>query len=127
MELQDAHVYLSEVLSEIATQLHKLPGSAILVRYIKSSYQNDPIRSAVELFLFLFAVRYLLAPKYSPQRPNYVQLTEDVCRPLKDGGGEGAESCVTRRSMIWSRTGRRNLSLAHRRLSRKRRATRNRW
>lgn len=49
----------------LVTAFHHLPGSAIIVRYIRSSYQNDPVRSAVELFLFLFAIRYLLAPKYS--------------------------------------------------------------
>jgi serine palmitoyltransferase len=59
------------------TQFNRIPGSAIAVRYIKSSYQNDPVRSAVELFLFLFAVRYLLAPKYSTQKK--VQLTDAVC------------------------------------------------
>ncbi|KAK0949432.1 Structural maintenance of chromosomes protein 2, partial [Friedmanniomyces endolithicus] len=36
---------------------HKLPGSAIALRYIRSSYQDDPVRSLVELFLFIFAER----------------------------------------------------------------------
>ena len=61
----------------VSSQFEKIPGSAILARYIKSSYQNDPVRSAVELFLVLFAVRYLLAPKYST-KPNYVKLSEEV-------------------------------------------------
>lgn len=55
----------------------KVPGSAIVVRYIRSSYQNDPIRSLVELFLFIFAVRYLLAPTYSTKKTKNVLLTED--------------------------------------------------
>lgn len=57
-------------------QFVKIPGSAIFLRYVKSSYQDDPIRSAVELFLVLFAIRYLLAPKYST-KPNFVRLSED--------------------------------------------------
>jgi serine palmitoyltransferase len=57
--------------------LQKIPGSAIVVRYIRSSYQNDPVRSAVELFLFIFAVRYLLAPTYSTKKTKNVPLTED--------------------------------------------------
>lgn len=56
---------------------HRIPGSAIVLRYIKSSYQDDPIRSLVELFLFLFVVRYLLSPKYSTSRKSTSdELTE---------------------------------------------------
>lgn len=66
------------VVNDVASSIQQIPGSAILLRYIKSSYQNDPVRSAVELFLFLFAVRYLLSPKYSTQKKKQVTLTEDV-------------------------------------------------
>ena len=78
MDLQDAHNWLNELLNELSIQFHRLPGSAIFLRYVKSSYQNDPIRSAVELFLFLFAVRYLLAPAYKPQNDNFVKLSDEV-------------------------------------------------
>lgn len=78
MDLQDAQNWLIEILNEVSVQFQKVPGSAILLRYVKSSYQHDPVRSAVELFLFLFAVRYLLRPKYSTQRKSYVTLSEEV-------------------------------------------------
>ncbi len=81
MDLQDAQHWLTELLNEVSIQFQRVPGSAILVRYIKSSYQNDPVRSAVELFLFLFAVRYLLAPTYSTKEKRKVKLTEEVLRP----------------------------------------------
>jgi len=77
MELQESQQQLQRLLSRLSSDFHKLPGSAILLRYIRSSYQNDPIRSAVELFLVLFAVRYLMAPKYST-KPNHVALSEEV-------------------------------------------------
>lgn len=64
--------------------LQKVPGSGIVVRYIRSSYQNDPVRSAVELFLFIFAVRYLLAPSYSTKKTKNVPLTEDEIDDLVD-------------------------------------------
>lgn len=83
MDIQEAQHLLSEYLHELANLFNRLPGSAIFLRYVKSSYQNDPIRSAVELFLFLFAVRYLLAPKYST-KPNVVQLSEDEVDDLVD-------------------------------------------
>ena len=69
--------YFMTFAKAVSSQFEKIPGSAILARYIKSSYQNDPVRSAVELFLVLCAVRYLLAPKYST-KPNYVKLSEEV-------------------------------------------------
>ena len=78
MDIQDAHGWLVEFLDQLSLQFHRVPGSAIFLRYVKSSYQNDPVRSAVELFLFLFAVRYLLAPTYSTQKKSYVALSEEV-------------------------------------------------
>lgn len=79
MDLQETQQRLADVIHEASIQFQKLPGSAILLRYIKSSYQNDPIRSAVELFLFLFAVRYLLAPTYSTKDKQKVTLSDEVC------------------------------------------------
>jgi hypothetical protein len=78
MDLHDAQNLVLRLISDANAQFQKVPGSAILLRYIKSSYQNDPVRSAVELFLFLFAVRYLLAPAYSTQKQKHVALTEEV-------------------------------------------------
>jgi serine palmitoyltransferase len=83
MDLQETQRVLSEHLHNLADLFHRVPGSAIFLRYVKSSYQDDPIRSAVELFLFLFAVRYLLAPKYST-KPGVVPLTEDEIDDLVD-------------------------------------------
>ncbi|KAK4942492.1 serine palmitoyltransferase component [Elasticomyces elasticus] len=77
MTSQDAQEYLANLANTASDQFHKIPGSAIFLRYVRSSYQNDPIRSAVELFLVLFAIRYLLAPKYST-KPNYVKLSDEV-------------------------------------------------
>ncbi len=76
--MEEAHHFLSALINEVGSYLHKLPGSAIFIRYVRSSYQNDPVRSAVELFLFLFFVRYLLAPSYSTQKKGMVKLTEEV-------------------------------------------------
>lgn len=74
MHLHEVHNATARFVDEATAQLSRIPGSAIAARYIQSSYQDDPVRSAIELFLFLFAVRYLLAPKYSTQKT--VQLTD---------------------------------------------------
>jgi serine palmitoyltransferase len=84
MDAQEVQEYFMTFANAVSSQFEKIPGSAILARYIKSSYQNDPIRSAVELFLVLFAVRYLLAPKYST-KPNYVKLSEEVMSAMRLG------------------------------------------
>ena len=79
MDVHEVHILFVRFTNELATLFHKIPGSAIVLRYVKSSYQNDPIRSAIELFLCLFAIRYLLAPSYSTQKKNLVRLSNQVC------------------------------------------------
>lgn len=81
MDLHDVQNATARFFEDANAHLQRIPGSAIAMRYIKSSYQNDPVRSAIELFLFLFAVRYLLAPKYSTQKK--VQLTDAVRDALR--------------------------------------------
>ncbi|KAI0127977.1 aminotransferase class I and II [Xylariales sp. AK1849] len=77
MDLQEAQARLLASLHEISEAFQKVPGSAVLIRYIQSSYQNDPIRSAIELVLVLFFIRYLLSPSYATHGPNYVKLREE--------------------------------------------------
>ncbi len=78
--LQDTSLpyYLDSALHYI----HMIPGSAILIRYIKNSHQNDPVRSIIELFLFIFAVRYLLANPYSTKKTKNVPLSQDEIEEL---------------------------------------------
>jgi hypothetical protein len=81
MDLDDAQRLLATTSKAVATAFQRVPGSAVIIRYVQSSYQNDPIRSAIELVLVLFFIRYLLSPSYSTQKQNFVQLNEDVWRP----------------------------------------------
>ncbi|KAL2151264.1 hypothetical protein VTH82DRAFT_6362 [Thermothelomyces myriococcoides] len=77
MDLHEVQTHLTEWLQEASAAFQKVPGSAVLIRYVRSSYQNDPVRSAIELVLVIFFIRYLLSPSYSTSKQNYVQLTED--------------------------------------------------
>ncbi|CAO1614307.1 unnamed protein product [Parajaminaea phylloscopi] len=64
-------------LSKTATEtFHKIPGSPILTRYISSSYQNDPFRSLLELFLLAFAIRTIAQSRTraSASGSNFVKL-----------------------------------------------------
>ena len=78
MEFQDAQRFVIRSVHEITARFQKVPGSAMLIRYIQSSYQDDPVRSAIELVLVIFFVRYLLSPSYSTKDGNFVKLTEEV-------------------------------------------------
>jgi serine palmitoyltransferase len=46
-------------------------------RYVRSSYQNDPVRSVIELALLLFCIFYVLKGRFSTERNSRVVLTED--------------------------------------------------
>jgi serine palmitoyltransferase len=85
MDLHEAQSRVSDLLHEAALAFHKVPGSAVLMRYVRSSYQNDPIRSAIELVLVIFFIRYLLSPSYPDHKQGYIDLREDVSRPLSPG------------------------------------------
>ncbi|KAF9310690.1 serine palmitoyltransferase component [Podila horticola] len=61
--------------SLVATGVHAIPGSAIVIDYIKNSYQNDPFRVVLELALAVYAVKYMLSKKYRIDT-NDIQLTE---------------------------------------------------
>ncbi|GAM83300.1 hypothetical protein ANO11243_012870 [Dothideomycetidae sp. 11243] len=74
----------SAYINDAIDQFQKIPGSSILVRYIRSSHQNDPVRTVVELFLFLFAVYYLLSPAYSTKKKTHVPLSDEEIDDLVD-------------------------------------------
>lgn len=71
---------LQEVINSASSAFNKLPGSAIILRYIASSYQDDPIRSLLELFLVVFAVRTVLQSRTrgGSSGSNFVKLSQKV-------------------------------------------------
>ncbi|KAJ9148567.1 Aminotransferase class I and II [Pleurostoma richardsiae] len=84
MDLHDFQAQIAVWSQEASHVFHKVPGSAVLIRYVRSSYQNDPIRSAIELVLVIFFIRYLLSPSYSTDKQNFVNLREDEIDELVD-------------------------------------------
>lgn len=89
MELQELQTLLTEWLDEATNAFQKVPGSAVLIRYVRSSYQNDPVRSAIELVLVIFFIRYLMSPAYSTSKQNFIKLTDDVSFTTRETGMEG--------------------------------------
>jgi hypothetical protein len=90
MDFSEAQTLLTDTLHSLTESFNKVPGSAMLIRYIQSSYQDDPVRSAIELVLVIFFVRYLLAPSYATHKGNFVKLTEEVSL-FGEGGWEQGE------------------------------------
>ena len=80
MDLDAAQAWATAHLGQLTHLVTQIPGSSVALRYIRSSYQDDPVRSLIELLLCLFAVRYLLASSYSTARKEggYVKLSEEV-------------------------------------------------
>jgi len=71
---------LAHALRTAETAFNKLPGSAVIQRYVKSSHQNDPGRTLLELILFAFAVRTLLQSRTRADRngSHFIQFSEKV-------------------------------------------------
>ncbi|KAI0073607.1 serine palmitoyltransferase [Panus rudis PR-1116 ss-1] len=58
--LEPLFTFLSYSYTTLETNFFKIPGSAVIARYVKSSHQNDPGRTLLELILIIFAIRTLL-------------------------------------------------------------------
>lgn len=71
---------LSSFYLTLSSYFQRIPGSPILLRYIKSSYQNDPWRSLLEVLLVAFAVRTLLKGRTRGEGAgkNFIKLEEKV-------------------------------------------------
>ncbi|KDN53268.1 PLP-dependent transferase [Tilletiaria anomala UBC 951] len=76
--------FLLQIAAFLSRTFQSLPGSAILMRYIRSSYQNDPVRSLLELLLLAFAVRTVLQSRTrsNVSGSNFVKLTEEEIEDL---------------------------------------------
>lgn len=87
---QDAQTFndpVSALVNYLMYFLSLVPGREIIMRYVASSYQNDPIRSLLELILFIFAVRTVLQnrTRSGQNTNNFVQLDQKVCAILTLG------------------------------------------
>ncbi|KAJ3765097.1 serine palmitoyltransferase [Lentinula raphanica] len=61
---------IAHSLSAVERTFYKLPGSAIIERYVRSSHQNDPGRTFLELIIFFLVVRTLLQSRTRADRNN---------------------------------------------------------
>ena len=79
--LDPLFTFLAHSLATLEATFNKLPGSAVIQRYVKSSHQNDPGRTLLELILVIFAIRTLLQSRTQADRgdKHFIQFTDKVC------------------------------------------------
>ncbi|ORY35875.1 serine C-palmitoyltransferase [Naematelia encephala] len=77
---------LSSAFLFVQDRFRRIPGSPIIVRYIQSSYQDDPYRSLLEVLLLAFALRTLLKGRTREEGSgkNFIKLTEKEIDDLVD-------------------------------------------
>ncbi len=72
--------FLSRSYTTLETNFYKIPGSAVVARYVKSSHQNDPGRTLLEVILIIFAIRTLLQSRTRGDQSgkHFIQFDEKV-------------------------------------------------
>ncbi|TDL27943.1 serine palmitoyltransferase [Rickenella mellea] len=78
--------YLSYALAAAEYSFYKIPGSAVIARYVKSSHQNDPGRTLLELLLVIFAISTLLHSRTRADKSgrHFIKFTEKEIDELVD-------------------------------------------
>lgn len=76
---QNAELLKTSIVQQIGyyfSLLDNVPGGLIILRYLKSSYKDDPIRSLFEFSLFLFALHYFFSSKKKENKSELVKFSK---------------------------------------------------
>ncbi|KIY48348.1 serine palmitoyltransferase [Fistulina hepatica ATCC 64428] len=70
--------FVEQTLTTLETVFNHIPGSAVVVRYVRSSHQNDPGRTLLEVILLIFAIRTLLQSRTRADRTqgHFIEFSE---------------------------------------------------
>jgi serine palmitoyltransferase len=73
--------FMSTAIAMAETAFYKLPGSAVVARYVKSSHRDDPGRTILEILLFLYVIRTWLQSRTRTERAgkHFIQFSDKVC------------------------------------------------
>ncbi|KAH8102135.1 serine palmitoyltransferase [Cristinia sonorae] len=84
--LEPVFTFLASTYGTLETNFYKIPGSHVVARYVKSSHQNDPGRTVLEIMLFIFAVRTLLQSRTRADRSgkHFIKFDEKEIDELVD-------------------------------------------
>jgi hypothetical protein len=78
----DLFAFLCYALVQAEPLFYKIPGSNVITRYVKSSHQNDPGCTVLEILLALFAIRTLLQSRTRADNgeKHFIHFSEKVCQ-----------------------------------------------
>ncbi|RCI05965.1 serine palmitoyltransferase component [Rhizopus stolonifer] len=76
--VQDTALFINSTIHSIYELVDSVPGSHLVISYLKTAYQNDPFRVALELFLVFFAMKYMFSRKYKPNDNNVVLTEKEI-------------------------------------------------
>ncbi|KAK0484472.1 serine palmitoyltransferase [Armillaria novae-zelandiae] len=84
--LEPIFSFVAESLLALERAFYKLPGSGVIERYVRSSHQNDPGRTLLELVLVALVVRTLLQSRTRADRTgkNFIEFSEKEVDELVD-------------------------------------------
>jgi serine palmitoyltransferase len=79
-KLDSLFTIVSSTASTLENAFYKIPGSAVIARYVKSSHQNDPGRTLLEIILIIFTIRTLLQSRTRADRNgrHFIDFNEKV-------------------------------------------------
>jgi serine palmitoyltransferase len=94
---------LSSSYNTLETNFYKIPGSAVVARYVKSSHRNDPGRTVLEIILIIFAIRTLLQSRTRADNSgkHFIAFDEKVSMPKALYYLSETQPSGTRKSMSW--------------------------
>ena len=78
--LEPLFAFLAHSLSTAEKTFYSLPGSHVIERYVRSSHQNDPGRTFLELVLVVLVIRTLLQSRTRTDRNgrNFIEFSDKV-------------------------------------------------
>ncbi|KAK0447120.1 serine palmitoyltransferase [Armillaria borealis] len=84
--LEPIFSFVAESLLALERAFYTLPGSGVIERYVRSSHQNDPGRTLLELVLVALVVRTLLQSRTRADRTgkNFIEFSEKEVDELVD-------------------------------------------
>ncbi|KAK7449824.1 serine palmitoyltransferase component [Stygiomarasmius scandens] len=84
--LEPVFAYIAHSISTVERAFYRLPGSAIIERYVRSSHQNDPGRTLLELILIALVIRTLMQSRTRTDRngKNFIEFSGKEIDELVD-------------------------------------------
>ncbi|EIN14688.1 serine palmitoyltransferase [Punctularia strigosozonata HHB-11173 SS5] len=84
--LEPLLAFLTHSLHVAESTFYKIPGSAVVARYVRSSHQNDPGRTLLEIILIIFAIRTLLQSRTRGEESgkHFIQFSDKEIDELVD-------------------------------------------